>query len=171
MTAPSAEAPEQVRARFSEVVLAIYAAITLLGVIAAASWKNLFTEYHEIFVIIIGTTITVGVAHVWATIAAQRLVYQRPMSLSERRHELRGFASILFVGLLAATALMVTWTITDDLESAVRSTLGMLIAVLFIVGVVGSRRRGSTWPRSLGWGFADASIGIAVLAAKILVGS
>ena len=36
------------RQRLSEYTLAIYAAITLLGVIAAASWKGLFGSEREI---------------------------------------------------------------------------------------------------------------------------
>ena len=60
--------------RLSETTMAIYAAITLLGVTAAASWKGLFVEGSEFVVIIIATALTVAVAHVWATVAAHRLV-------------------------------------------------------------------------------------------------
>jgi hypothetical protein len=46
----------------------------------------------------------------------------------------------------------------------------MLIAVLFVVGLVGARREGRTWPRALGIGLLDASIGIAILLAKVIFG-
>lgn len=168
MTSPSdAETP----ARYNEVVLAIYTSITLLGVISAASWKGLFSAYSEIFVIIVGTTITIAIAHLWANVAAHRLIYQRRLTAIQRHHELRNVAAILFVGLLAAAALMVSWQVTDDLEQAVRLTLGALVLVLFTVGLVGSRLRGGSWLVSVGWGAVDASIGVVALVAKILVGS
>ncbi|MFM9134590.1 MAG: hypothetical protein ACKOT0_04020 [bacterium] len=157
--------------RFSEVTMAIYAAITLLGVIAAASWKGLFVDYPELVVLVIGTTITVAVAHLWANVAAHRLVDQRPMSSPQRWKEFRVTLSVFVVGILALVALALSWTISDDLETSVRWTIGMLILVLFVVGLVGSRRRGATWPRAVGWGCVDASIGVAVLIAKIVAGS
>jgi len=156
---------------YSEVTMAIYGAITLLGVIAAASWKGLFVDYVELVVLIIGTTITVAVAHLWANIAAYRLVKQRPMRASDRWEEFRVTMSVFVVGILALAALALSWTLTDDLEMSVRWTIGMLVLVLFVVGLVGSRRRGATWPRAVGWGCVDASIGIAVLIAKIVAGS
>ena len=69
---PSVEVPA--RQKLAETTIAIYAAITLLGVVAAASWKGLFVEGSEFVVIIIATAFTVAVAHVWATVAAHRLV-------------------------------------------------------------------------------------------------
>jgi hypothetical protein len=57
-----------------------------------------------------------------------------------------------------------------DLAGEVVVTLIMLIAVLFVVGVIGARREGRTWPRALGIGLLDASIGIAILLAKVIFG-
>ena len=166
-----AATPDETAARYSEVVAAIYTAITLLGVISAASWKGLFSAYNEIFVIIIGTTITVAIAHLWAGIAAHRLIYQSRLTPAQRRHEIRNALAIMAVGVIAALVLMQSWIITDSLESAVRYTLGALVLVIITIGVVGSRLRGAGWLKSLGWGLIDASIGIVALLAKVLLGS
>ena len=157
--------------RLADAKLAIYTSITLLGVIAASSWKGLFSDERELFVIIVGTSITLAVAHAWAAVAAHRLVHSTALSPAERRQELRGMAVIIGVGGAATAAFGISALVSDNLEQSVQLTLMVLIAVLFFVGIVGSRRRGDTWTRAVGWGVADASIGIAVLALKVLLGS
>ena len=157
--------------QLAETTMAIYAAITLLGVIAAASWKGLFVDERELIVIINATTVTVAVAHVWAAAAAHRVVASTPLSREEWRQEGRLALSVLVVGGLAIAAFLFAQLIGFELAGAVTTTLLMLVAVLFIVGVVGGRRERRSWPRSLGLGLLDASIGIAVLLAKVTFGA
>ena len=159
------------RQQLSEFTLAIYAAITLLGVIAAASWKGLFVDDTELTVIIIATTVTVAVAHLWASVAAHRLVHRKPPSRAEWREELRNAAAILVVGGLAIAAFIISGMFGLDLTGEVFVTLIMLIAVLFIVGLIGARREGRSWLVALWIGLLDASIGIAVLLAKVTLGA
>ena len=158
------------RQQLSEFTLAIYAAITLLGVIAAASWKGLFVDDTELTVIIIATTVTVAVAHLWASVAAHRLVHRKPPSRAEWREELRNAAAILVVGGLAIAAFIISGMFGLDLTGEVFVTLVMLIAVLFVVGLIGARREGRSWLVALWIGLLDASIGIAVLLAKVIFG-
>ena len=158
------------RQQLSEFTLAIYAAITLLGVIAAASWKGLFVDDTELTVIIIATTVTVAVAHLWASVAAHRLVHRKPPSRAEWREELRNAAAILVVGGLAIAAFIISGMFGLDLNGEVFVTLIMLIAVLFVVGLIGARREGRSWLVALWIGLLDASIGIAVLLAKVIFG-
>ncbi len=159
------------RQKLAETTMAIYAAITLLGVIAAASWKGLFVDELELVVIIIATTVTVAVAHVWAAEAAHRLVASSPLSRAGWVEEGRLALSVLVVGGLAIAAFLVA-TLTDlELAGAVTVTLLMLVAVLFVVGVVGGRREQRSWPKSLGLGLIDASIGIVVLLVKVTLGA
>ena len=158
------------RQQLSEITLAIYAAITLLGVIAAASWKGLFVDDAELTVIIIATTVTVAVAHLWASVAAHRLVHRKPPSRAEWREELRNAAAILVVGGLAIAAFIISGMFGLDLTGEVFVTLVMLIAVLFVVGLIGARREGRSWLVALWIGLLDASIGIAVLLAKVIFG-
>ncbi|MFM7598442.1 MAG: hypothetical protein ACKO70_08755 [Actinomycetota bacterium] len=165
------ESSEITRRRLTDATLAIYAAITLLGVIAAASWKGLFADEKELFVIIIGTAVTLAVGHGWSAVAAHRLVYSTKLTPSERRLEVRGMAVILAVGGAATATFGISALVSDSLEHEVQLTLLVLIAVLFVVGLVGSRRRGDAWPRAIGWGLIDASIGIAIFELKVLVGS
>lgn len=159
------------RQQLAETTMAIYAAITLLGVIAAASWKGLFVDELELVVIIIATTLTVAVAHVWAAAAAHRVVASSPLSREDWREEGRLFLSVLVVGGLAITAFLFAQLIGFELAGAVVATLGMLVAVLFVVGVAGGRREQRSWPRSLGLGLIDASIGIVILFVKVTLGA
>lgn len=159
------------RQKLAETTMAIYAAITLLGVIAAASWKGIFVDEVELVVIIIATTVTVAVAHVWASAAAHRLVAGAPLSREEWREEGRLFLSVLFVGGLAIAAFVFAQLIGLELAGSVAATLLMLVAVLFVVGVVGGRREQRTWARSLGLGLIDASIGIVILLVKVTFGA
>jgi hypothetical protein len=159
------------RQKLAETTMAIYAAITLLGVIAAASWKGIFVDEFELVVIIIATTITVAVAHLWAAAAAHRLVAGRPLSRDDWREEGRLFVSVLIVGGLAIGAFLFAQLLGFELAGSVAVTLLMLVAVLFVVGVVGGRREQRTWPRSLSLGLIDASIGIVVLLVKVTFGA
>jgi uncharacterized membrane protein len=159
------------RQQLAETTMAIYAAITLLGVIAAASWKGLFVDELELVVIIIATTVTVAVAHVWAAAAAHRLVASSPLSRAEWKEEGRLALSVLVVGGLAIAAFLVA-NLTDlELAGSVTATLLMLVAVLFVVGVVGGRREQRSWVKSLGLGLVDASIGLVVLLVKVTLGA
>lgn len=159
------------RQQLQETTIAIYAAITLLGVIAAASWKGLFVDELELIVIIVATTLTVGVAHLWAAISAHRLVHRRPPNREEWREEARLFLSVLLVGGLAVGAFLAGQLVGFELPGAVVLTLLMLVAVLFVVGVVGGRREERGWIASLGLGLLDASIGIVILLAKVTFGA
>ncbi len=159
------------RQQLSEFTLAIYTAITLLGVIAAASWKGLFVDEAELTVIIIATTVTVAVAHLWASVAAHRLVHRKPPSRAEWQKELRNGAAVLVVGGLAIAAFLIPGMFGTDLAGEVFTTLLMLIAVLFVVGVVGARREGRTWLVAIWIGLLDASIGIAILLVKVILGT
>lgn len=159
------------RQKLAETTMAIYAAITLLGVIAAASWKGIFVDEGELVVIIVATTITVAVAHLWAAAAAHRVVARAPLSRDDWHEEGRLFLSVLVVGGLAIGAFLFAQLIGLQLAGSVAVTLLMLVAVLFVVGVVGGRREQRTWPRSIGLGLIDASIGIVILLVKVTFGA
>ncbi len=155
------------RQQLAETTMAIYAAITLLGVVAAASWKGIFADNLEL----IATTVTVAVAHVWAAAAAHRVVASAPLSRAEWREEGRLALSVMVVGGLAIAAFLGAQLLSFELAGSVVATLLMLIAVLFVVGVVGGRREQRSWARSLAIGLLDSSIGIAILLAKVTFGA
>ena len=159
------------RQRLNETTMAIYAAITLLGVIAAASWKGYFVDDIELIVIIIATTFTVAVAHIWASAAAHRLITYAPLTREDWRAEARIFLSVLMVGTLAIAAFLGAQLVGLELAGSAAATLLMLVGVLFVVGVVGGRREQRTWPKSLGLGLVDASIGIVILVVKVTLGA
>lgn len=153
-----------------ELTLAIYAAITLLGVLAAATWKGAYADEPEVIVIIVGTTVTVAVAHVWSTIVAHRITHRGPLNAQERAAELRNFLAFCCVGALAAGTMAISWALWLDLDASVRATSGSLIALLFVTGWWASRRSGGSWPLAAAWGILNASIGVAILIVKIVFG-
>jgi len=75
------------------------------------------------------------------------------------------------VGGLAIAAFLIPGIFGADLAGEVFTTLLMLIAVLFVVGVVGARREGRTWLVAIWIGLLDASIGIAILLVKVVLGT
>lgn len=163
----SADAPAT-NGRLQEMTMVIYTAITLLGVIAAATWKNTFADEPELLVIIAGTTITLAVAHAWSAIVAHRIVHREGLTSRERSEELRSFLASCAVGAVAAVTLMVTWASWLDLDTSVRATSLALIAILFITGMAASRKRGGSWLLAAAWGLLNASIGVVIFVAKIL---
>ena len=79
--------------------------------------------------------------------------------------------SVMVVGGLAIAAFLGAQLLSFELAGSVVATLLMLIAVLFVVGVVGGRREQRSWARSLAIGLLDSSIGIAILLAKVTFGA
>jgi hypothetical protein len=162
---------ESSRQRLSETTLSIYAAITLLGVLAAASWKGYFVDESELVVIIVATSVTLAVAHLWAAVAAYRLVNRAALPLTEWRLEARNSLAVLAVGGLAVATFLISSWWGEDFAGAVAFTLLTLVGVLFVVGLVGGRREGRSWMRSLALGLLDSSIGIVILLAKVTLGA
>lgn len=152
------------------VTLAIYATITLLGVIAASSWKGFASSEMELLVIIVSTSVTLAVAHFWASTMSHRMVDRAALSRRERKEQLLDSGVVLAVGAFATVATIVSWIVGHDLRDSVTYTLLTLVLLLFSVGLAGARRAGASWLRSIGWGAVDASIGVAILVAKIIFG-
>ena len=85
--------------------------------------------------------------------------------------ELRNSVAVFVVGGLAVVTFLVATALGAELAGAVAFTLLMLVAVLFVVGVVGGRRENRSWLQSAGLGLLDSSIGLVILLAKVTLGA
>lgn len=150
--------------------LVVYAAITLLGVIAAGSWKKFVTDEPELIVTTIGASIAVVIAHAWSSIMAHRLVHRSMMTRKQMLAELEVAASFFIITGIAVAAVLTGQTLDWEFDDTVTFTEVVLIASLFTVGLFGSRASGASWGRSLAWGLLDAAVGVAIVVTKLLLG-
>ena len=150
--------------------LVVYAAITLLGVIAAGSWKKFVTDEPELIVTTVGASIGVVIAHAWSSIMAHRLVHRSMMTRKQMLAELEVAASFFIVTGIAVAAIVTGQAFDWEFDDTVAFTEVVLIASLFTVGLFGSRASGARWGRSLAWGLLDAAVGVAIVATKLLLG-
>jgi len=171
----SADVPDEYlsaeqRVYVDRAAMAVYCLITLLGVVSAATSKSVADNSFELGVIIFGTTLTLMIAHAWATVVAHRLVQghrlDRAQILTEFRHDL----AFLVTGLFGLATLAVATLLTDDYARQVDNEQTMLVLALVVVGVVGGRRSGASWPRAIGWGLLDGAVGLFIVALKLTLG-
>lgn len=152
------------------VAIMVYAAITLLGVIAASSLKQFATDEPELIAAAVGASLAVALAHGWAAIMAHRLVHRSMMSRKEILAQVAIAGNLLAVTAIAVGTIAGGQVIGLEFPETVLLVQSVLIALLFLIGFFGSRWAGASWTRALGWGVLDAGIGIGILLVKILVG-
>lgn len=151
--------------------IVVYAAITLQGVIVAASWKNYLTSFPELLTIILGTSMAITAAHFWSSLVAHRLVHEEIPRQEIVYTEMRIAVSFFVTAGIAIAAALVGLAIFNDFNSVVYLTNATLVAVLFTLGLIGAKAAERTWGRAIAWGLLDASMGFAILAIKVLFGS
>lgn len=152
------------------VAIMVYAAITILGVVAASSLKQFVNSEGELIAAAVGASLAVALAHAWSTVMGHRLVHHEMMSRRELWVQVRISGNLLAVMMLTVATIVVSQASGAPFDTTVWITQGMLVLLLFLVGLVGARWSGATWAKSLAWGVADALIGIGILLIKVLVG-
>lgn len=149
----------------------VYALLTLLGVVSAASWKNRIAgDDLELAAMILGTAVSIAVAHAWATVMAHRVVNGSRLTVAEVREEFGHAWPFLVAAAVPLGVLLVARLGSDNYDSAVDLAQAAMVLAVLGVGLVGSRRAGASWPRALLWGLADAAVGLAMVALKIFSG-
>ncbi len=152
------------------VAIMVYAAITLLGVIAASSLKQFVTDEPELIAAAVGASLAVALAHGWSAIMAHRLVHRSMMSRDELLAQVAIAGNLLAVTAIAVGTIAGGEIIGLEFRETVLLVQLVLIALLFLIGFFGSRWAGATWMRAFGWGLLDAGIGVGILLVKLLVG-
>ncbi|NQU37279.1 MAG: hypothetical protein HQ526_06720 [Actinobacteria bacterium] len=154
----------------NQVTITVYATITLLGVVAAASLKKYATSEGELMAILIGASLAVSIAHFWSSLMAHRLVHHSMPSATELRREGQIVGSFFAVTGVTVGVVFVAGLVGKDFSTAVLAAEIVLIAALFVLGLAGALWAKTGWPKALAWGFLDASIGVVIVLVKLIVG-
>jgi len=167
---PDEDDREDAHHEVARVAITVYAVITLLGVLEAATLKKLAATEVDLIAVLVGASLAIAVAHMWSTVMANRLVHRVFTTGVLFRRELRVVGSYFLVTLLCVVTVLGGEALGMAFDETVRMTEGLLIAGLFGLGVLGARGSGAGWARSLGWGVLDASIGLAIVLVKVIAG-
>lgn len=154
--------------QFNRVMVAVYATITLLGVIAAASWKQTAEDEVELIAIVLGASAAVSLAHLWAAIMADQLVHGRFPDRRTWLNEATVVGSFFGIAAVAVVTVAVSSAAGASFDWVINWTMAVLIGLLFAAGLMGARWSGAGWGRALLWGFLDAGVGIALLVLKLV---
>ena len=139
--------------------------MTLLGVLEAATTQAVVDSTLAVVVVLISTALAIVIAHAWSSVVAHRLVEGRQPSRERVADEL-WFAGAFFVPAGIALATIVVFGSTDDHSQAIGDAQFALLIFLFVIGLVGARRGGSGWWRSIGWGTVDVFVGFGIVMLK-----
>lgn len=160
----------RISANTKRATMAVYAAMTMMGVIAAASYKGYIASGPELILVVLGTSSSIVIAHAWAAVVAHRLVKSHRFTREEIVDEFT-LAGAFFAPSAIVVALVVIFAASSiSFADLILIVEIVLIATLFVVGLIGSRRAGASWIRSVFWATADAMIGVLILSAKLLLG-
>jgi hypothetical protein len=152
------------------VAVMVYAAITILGVVAASSLKQFVNSEGELIAAAVGASLAVALAHAWAAVMGHRLVHHEMMSRQELWNQVRIAGNLLAVTVLTVATILLSQATGASFEATVWVTQGMLVLLLFLVGFIGARWSGASWIKAMAWGVLDALIGIGILLVKVVVG-
>ena len=156
--------PRQER-RIQRTALAVYGAMTLIGVLEASTTQAVVDSILAVVVVVVSTSLAIVIAHAWSSVVAHRLVQGRQLSRERIGDEL-WFAGSFFVPAAIALASLVVFGIPENHLEAITNAQFALLIFLFVIGVVGARRGGKGWWKSIGWGSIDVLVGFLVMMLK-----
>ena len=153
------------KVRVQRASLTVYGAMTLLGIVEAATIKNVADTAAALTIVIVTGSVSIVIAHAWAAVIAHRVVDGHRFTRDEVVAELWFAASFLIATGIAILASLPF----GDFYTTVQFTLIAMLALLFVVGVTGALRSGAGWTRALGWGLLDVGVGVLIVALKDLL--
>ena len=152
--------------RFGQrIALAVYGTLTVLGVLEATSFDEPTLQVHIVLITVISTSIAIVLAHAWATLISNRLVFKHPLTSANFLEELR-FAAAFLIPTVVAVVVFVIAAAFLTVNSCLLTAEGALLILLFIFGFEGARRSGMSWPRCVLIGLLDVAVGILIVAIK-----
>ena len=151
--------------------LVIYGSMTLLGVLDAATYKNVVTTHFALTLLVVVTSVSLVIAHAWSTVVARRLIRRekpnREVVLKEMTFAASLLAPMVLVLIVIATGLpFVENETNDDIVATIGSAQNALLVGIFLMGTIGARRAGLSWPRTLVWGLVDVGVGVLIVLLK-----
>ncbi len=162
---PTGEESVEHARRVERTALTIYGAMTLLGVLEAATTKAVVDSTAALVILIVATSLAIVIAHAWSTVVAHRLVDGEELSSHRVGNELWFAGSFLVPAILALVTVLIAGTLTSH-DTSILLAQGVLLVFLFIAGITGARRGGASWGRSIAWGVVDIAVGLAIVLIK-----
>ena len=151
--------------------LVIYGSLTLLGVLDAATYKNVVTTHFALALLVVVTSLSLVIAHAWSTMVARRLIRREKPTRDVLIKELWLAGAILapMALVLAVIATTLPFEEVETNETVVATIVNAQYALLvgiFFMGTIGARRAGLSWPRTFAWGLIDVGVGVLIVLLK-----
>jgi hypothetical protein len=148
----------------------IYSAITLLGVMAAATAKDYVDDSWDLSVLVVGSAAALAVAHAWAGVLAHVMVRHEGLGRSLIIAEVK-FSGLAFLpAALVVADLLVMSLVVDSFDLEVTLAMLTLVALLFLAGYISASRMSLSGWICLKWGLASAVVGLLVVLVKVAFG-
>ena len=162
------EAQETDWTRYAQrIALAVYGTLTVLGVLEATSFDDSHLTLHVVILTVISTSMAIVLAHAWATVLSNRLVFGDQLTSASLLEELR-FAASFFIPTVVAVIVFTLACVILPIDSSLLTAELALVLLLFALGVYGARRGGAGWPRALLIGLIDVCVGVLIVGIKEL---
>jgi hypothetical protein len=149
------------------IALAVYGTLTVLGVLEATSFDEPSLQVHIVLITVISTSVAIVLAHAWATVMSNRLVFAEELTSASLVEELRFAAAFLIPTVIAVVVFTIAAAFLP-VDSCLVSAELALVVLLFILGVWGARRGGAAWPRAILIGVIDVGVGVLIVLIKEL---
>jgi hypothetical protein len=147
------------------IALAVYGTLTVLGVLEATSFDEPSLSVHVVLITVISTSVAIVLAHAWATVMSNRLVFGEQLTSASIVEEVR-FAAAFLIPTVISVLVFTLAAVFVPIDSCLLSAEAALLVLLFFLGVYGARRGGARWPRAIVIGVIDVCIGVAIVAIK-----
>jgi hypothetical protein len=149
------------------IALAVYGTLTVLGVLEATSFDEPSLTVPIVLITVVSTSVAIVLAHAWATVMSNRIVFRDRLTSANFVEELRFAAAFLIPTAIAVAVFAIAATFLP-VSSCLLSAEGALVVLLFIVGFGGAKRTGASIPRCILIGLLDVAVGIAIVEIKEL---
>jgi hypothetical protein len=118
-------------------------------------------------VTLLSTSAVFWLAHVWSEVLGTRIETGTAGNLARLRWIAREEWPMVEAGVLPVAALALAWAGVYSDAVGVDLALGLAIAQLVGWGLLGARRMGAGWPKSVAVGGLDGALGLGIVALEI----
>lgn len=131
-----------------------YSAITILGVVAAATMKGNLDSSSDLGLLVIGSAMALAVAHAWATVLAEMIFggHRPDRRLIWEESKLAMLAMVPALVVVVVLLLMDLAATSFSFETDVTVSMLAAVVILFLAGFEGAYSRGLGRWISFKWG-------------------
>ena len=163
--------PLEARERYAENTKErIYSTITLLAVITALWHSSAHHSHVGALAAIVGTVIALWLATLMSARMSYRAIHGKGMPLEKYREIFFSASGLLTPALAPILLVLASKAGAMDLSTALLVSMIVLLASMFLFSVLGSRRIYDSFLKILTISLLELSIGVGVVALKLLAG-